>query len=236
MKYKIILFFFLSSCVNNAYSNKNSYTFSSKGFAYVNEQSFDKLQNDKFLVFHNKLKLNTKVIISNPVNKKSIEAIVKKKIKYDNFYKVLISESIVEELSLDPVFPYIELAEIKVNKSFIAKKAVTESIEKKIANSAPVDKININNLSKFKKVKKTKLKTYSILVADFYNLSSAELLKERLSLILAKSNYQLIYINKKNNKSYELLMGPYNTINKLKNDYIILSDSNFEELDIKIND
>ena len=123
-----------------------------------------------------------------------------------------------------------------MNKSFIAKKAVTESIEKKIANSAPVDKININNLSKFKKVKKIKLKTYSILVADFYNLSSAELLKERLSLILAKSNYQLIYINKKNNKSYELLMGPYNTINKLKNDYIILSDSNFEELDIKIND
>ena len=31
-------------------------------------------------------------------------------------------------------------------------------------------------------------------------------------------------------------MGPYNTINKLKNDYIVLSDSNFEDLDIKINE
>ena len=31
-------------------------------------------------------------------------------------------------------------------------------------------------------------------------------------------------------------MGPYNTINKLKNDYIVLNDSNFEDLDIKIND
>ena len=31
-------------------------------------------------------------------------------------------------------------------------------------------------------------------------------------------------------------MGPYNTINKLKNDYNILSQSKFEDLDIKIND
>ena len=31
-------------------------------------------------------------------------------------------------------------------------------------------------------------------------------------------------------------MGPYNTINKLKNDYIALVDSNFEDLDIKLND
>jgi len=53
---------------------------------------------------------------------------------------------------------------------------------------------------------------------------------------LESSNYQLIYVNKKNEKSYELLMGPYNTINKLKNDYIVLDDSKFEDLDIKINE
>ena len=47
---------------------------------------------------------------------------------------------------------------------------------------------------------------------------------------------ELIYINKKNAKSYELLMGPYNSINKLKNDYIVLNDSHFEDLDIIIND
>jgi hypothetical protein len=31
-------------------------------------------------------------------------------------------------------------------------------------------------------------------------------------------------------------MGPYNTINKLKNDYNLLTQSKFEDLDIKIND
>ena len=110
------------------------------------------------------------------------------------------------------------------------------NIEKKIANKAPVTKINIDNLSKQEIIKKTKSKSYSILVADFSSLESAELLKTRLIKILVNSNYQLIYINKNNNKSFELLMGPYNTINKLKNDYIVLNDSNFEDLDIKINE
>jgi hypothetical protein len=31
-------------------------------------------------------------------------------------------------------------------------------------------------------------------------------------------------------------MGPYNTIKSLKNDYIALNESGFEDLDIKINE
>jgi len=235
MKYKIIFFLLLASCVNNTYLNKNNFIYSAKGFAKIEAQSSSNLDNN-FLVFHNKLKLGTKVLITNPVNKKSLEIFVKKKIKYDNFYKVLISESVAKELMLDLNFPYIEINEIKINKSFIAKKAITESIEKKIENKAPVAKININNIAKPKKIKKIKLKNYSILVAEFYSLESAEILKKKLAFILRSSNYRLIHISKKNDKSYELSLGPYNTINKLKNDYISLSDSNFEDLDIIIND
>ena len=128
------------------------------------------------------------------------------------------------------------MIEVKTNKSFIAKKAITENIEKKIANKAPVEKININNIAKIKKNKKSKPKNYSILVAEFYNKESAKFLKEKLSSNLLNSNYHLIYIKKNNEKSYELLMGPYNTINKLKNDYIALNDSNFEDLDIITHD
>ena len=91
-------------------------------------------------------------------------------------------------------------------------------------------------MSKIINPTKIKPKNYSILVADFYSFKSAEILKKKLETVLGYSNYQLIYINKKNNKSYELLMGPYNTIKKLKNDYIVLNDSKFEDLDIKINE
>ena len=235
MQYKIILLFFLTSCINNTYVGKNNFLYSSKGFAKIENKSFFNLDNNSF-VFHNKLKAGTKIRLINPVNGKSLEKIVKKKFKYNNFYKVLISEDIANELKLDLGFPYVEINEIKTNKTFVAKKAITENIEKKIANKAPIAKINIDNLTKPKKNLKIKSKNYSILVAEFYSLGSAEILKKRLSSIFTTSNYQLIYVKKRNKNSYELLMGPYNTINKLKNDYIVLNDSNFEDLDIITND
>ena len=234
MKYRIILLCFLTSCVNNLHLNQPSFTYSAKGFAKIENPSPD-LKNNSF-ISHNELKLGTKIRLINPTNGKLLEKVVKKKIKYNNFYKVLISKDIAELLELDFDFPYIEVNEIKINKSFIAKKTITESVEKKIANKAPVTKISINNLNKLKNHKKIKLKNYSILVAEFYSLESAKMLKNNLSSILVNTNYKLIYISKKNNKSYQLMMGPYNTINKLKNDYITLSDSNFEDLDIIIND
>ena len=153
MKYKIIFFLLLSSCISNTYTN--NFTYTAKGFAHI-----ENLDNDKFFVSHNKLKLGTKIKISNPINKKFTEVIVKKKTKYDYFYKVSISKNIAKILALDLNFPYIEISEIKLNKSFIAKKAITENIEKKIANKAPVAIINIDNLSKHtntQKIKKKKL-------------------------------------------------------------------------------
>jgi hypothetical protein len=235
MKYKIILLFLLASCAANTYGGKNSFSYSSKGFAKIDNTFFSNINNNIF-VFHNSLKAGTKINLVNPETGKSMEKFVKRKLAYDNFYKVLISKSIAKELSLDLIFPYVEINEVKMNKTFVAKKAITETIEKNIANKAPVIKININNLNNKKKIKKIKSKKYSILVAEFYRYESAEILKKKLSSILATSNYHLIYIKKRNDKSYELLIGPYNTINKLKNDYITLSDSNFEDLDIIYND
>ena len=236
MKYKLLLFFFLASCANYSTSIDRKSGYSSSGFAYIEENIFSNLQNDTYFVSHNKLKVGTKMKIINPKNKKFLEISIKQKIKYDDFYKALISKSIAEELNLSMEFPFIEVNEIKSNKSFVAKKAITDLEEKTIANKAPVEKININNISKVKKKYKKISETYSILVAELYSADSAEFLKERLMTILKDSNYQLIYISKKSEKKYELLMGPYNTINKLKNDYIVLNDSNFEDLNIIINE
>ncbi len=235
MKYKLILLFFLASCSSYSTSNSNKSGYFASGFAYIENKIPSNYVNDKFFISHNKLNVGTKLKITNPENKKSLEAVIKRKVNYDDFYKVLISRKIVEELELSFEFPFVEVNEIKTNKSFIAKKAITDNAEKKIANNAPIDQIDINNISQ-KKKNIQKVKSYSILVADFYSLESAKILKNKLALILANSNYHLIYINKKNESSYELLLGPYNTINKLKNDYIVLSDSSFEDLDIKINE
>ena len=236
MKYRLIILLFLVSCANFSTHSDRKSGYSSTGFVYIENSTPANLEKDLFFISHNKLRVGTKIKIINPENKKSLEVTVKKKIKYDGFYKALISKSIAEELKLSLEFPFVEINEIKSNKSFVAKKATTDIEEKKIANKAPVEEININNISKVKKNLKKKPKNYSILVAEFYNLSSAKFLKAKLALILKDSNYQLININKVSEKKYELLMGPYNTINKLKNDYIVLNDSNFEDLDIKINE
>ena len=236
MKYKLIILFFLASCSNYSASLERKSGYFATGFAYIDQTIYPDLVNDIFFVSHNKLRPGTKINITNPENKKSLVVTIKKKIKYDNFYKALISESIAEELNLSLEFPFVEVNEIKSNKSFVAKRAITNIEEAQIANKAPVEEININNISKEKESFKKKSKFYSILVAEFYNLNSAKFLKEKLVTILKDSNYQLIYINRQSENKYELLMGPYNTINKLKNDYITLTDSNFEDLDIKINE
>ena len=236
MPYKLVFLFLLVSCTNYSSNFEKKSGYSASGFAYIEKNIPSQLENEKFFISQNKLRTGTKVKIINPLNKKSLELQIKKKIEYDNFYKVLISKSIVKELELSLEFPFVEITEIIPMKSFIAKKAITQDEEKKIANRAPIDLININNISKKKKLEIKKEKSYSIRVTDFYSLNSAEFLKERLLTILKDSNYKLIYIKKINEKKYELLMGPYNTINKLRNDYIVLTDSNFEDLDIIIND
>ena len=236
MKYNLIIFFFLVSCTNYSSNLQKKSGYSASGFAYVEKTILLNSKKEKIFISHNKLRIGTKIRVINPDNKKSLEITIEETVKYDNFYKILISKNIAEQLELSFEFPFVEIYEIKSNKSFIAKKAVTQSAEKRIANKAPIDQININNISQKKNLNKKKLKSYSILVANFYSLNSANFLKEKLKTILKDSNYQLMYINKINEKNYALLMGPYNTIIKLKNDYIMLSDSNFEDLDIIIND
>ena len=108
MKYNIILLLFFTSCINSSYINKNNFTYSSKGFAYIENHSFNNVDSN-FFAAHNNLNLGTKIRISNPDNKESIEVTIKKKIKYDNFYKVLISGDIAEKLKLNLSFPYIEV-------------------------------------------------------------------------------------------------------------------------------
>ena len=86
MKYKIILFLLLTSCINNTYSSRNNFTYSAKGFAKIENQSFPNL-DDKLFVSHNKLSLGTKIILTNPTYGKSLEMIIRKKVKYNNYFQ-----------------------------------------------------------------------------------------------------------------------------------------------------
>src|SRR6056300_624094 len=133
MKYKIIfLLLFLFSCTTQTSTSKRSASYTAKGFAYIltNNLSPKSLDKETYFISHNKFKIGTKIRIINPDNKKLLEFIVKKRIKYDDFYKILISESIMQELNLDQDFPFIDVNEIRSNNSDIDEKYLSDKAER----------------------------------------------------------------------------------------------------------
>ena len=179
MKFNLlIIFLFTISCsvqINNS-SKKSSYT--SSGFAYVyNENDFlnkvisKKFDNNELLLGHNRLRVGTIVKISNPDNKKSITLKIKKKVKYPDFYTILITESLFQKLELNAESPFVEIQEIKKNKSFVAGKATTFNEERKVSNKAPVMNVKIDNISKNKKSKKIKNIHSQFLLQNFIQLN-----------------------------------------------------------------
>ena len=241
MKYKIIIVFLVFySCTINNTKIDNRIPYNSKGFAYIyNDEDFKnniikgKLDNSLMQVSHSNLNNNTLIKIINPKNNESLTIRNFKRIKYPDFYKILITKKVAEKLGIQSDFPLIEILEIKKNKSFIAKKAKIYSEEKKISSNAPVTSVQISNISKNKKNKSINKKNeFVILIGSFYREETAKFLKQRIIKEIPNYDVKKLRIRKQSNKQTNLISGPYSTINFMKNDYILLKKFGFEELDI----
>ena len=93
--------------------------------------------------------------------------------------------------------------------------------------------VKIDNISKAKKVKKTNVKPkFYLTIAEFYSKDSALDLKERISKELTNFDSKKLFIKVKKSNKTSLIAGPYKSINLMKNDYTLLTDFGFEELDI----
>ena len=244
-KFKIfIILIFITSCAQNIQRTNTKSFFNAKGFAYIyNEDDFKKrliklkLDNDLLEISHNKLRSGALIKIINPKTSDEIILKNKKKSNYPDFYKLLITSKVANKLNLNFDVPFIEIIELKKNKSFVAKKTKIFNEEKKIHSNAPVDVVKIDNISKNKSVKNkaVKEKMY-IIVGEFYQKSTAEFLKERITQQLTNFNSKKLLIKTNKMKKTSLLSGPYNSINLIKNDYILLKNFGFEELDISLNE
>ena len=244
MKYKIIiLIFFLTSCAQNYSKTNLNQPFISKGFAYIyNDEDFidkiikKKLDNNSLQIAHNKLRPGTLIKIINVKTNESIIVKNTKRFQYPDFYKILITKAVADELNLKADLPLVEVIELKKNKSFIAKEAKIFKEEEKIHNNAPVETVKIDNISKNNNKDKTVKEKFYIIIAEFYSKNSAYLLKERINKELTSFDDKKLFINTKKSNKISLLSGPYNSINLMKNDYILLKKFGFEELDISINE
>ncbi|MDB4339726.1 hypothetical protein OAA01_00285 [Pelagibacteraceae bacterium] len=245
MKFNIlILFLILNSCSSNYTKLDNRKPYNSTGLAYIfNIDDYEKkkipkkFDNQQLQISHKDLNVGTLIKLINPNSKETIVLKNSKKIQYPDFYKILITKSVALKLNLDNELPLIEVLEIKKNKSFIAKKAKIYQEEKKISSKAPVTSVKIANISKKKPIIKEPIaKNIYVLVASFYTYEAANLLNKRIIDEIPSYDNSKITIKKKNSKKFEVLSGPYKSVNLLKNDYIKLKILGFEELEIFIND
>jgi hypothetical protein len=241
----LISLFFLTGC--NQYNSKDKTIefisdekYKNSGFALIynddlkkNKQISKKIDNRSLLIFHKTLKKDSFVRITNPINQKKIIAkVVSNNVKFSEFYNSVITLRIAEELSLDFEEPFIELILISQNSTFIAKKAKTFQEEKNVAEKAPVDGIEIDNLStaviKNEQVKKD-IFIYSIKIADFYYRDSAKNMIERIENETSLKNSK---IKKISNTKYRVLIGPFSDIKKLEESFNEIKSLSFENIEI----
>ena len=213
--------------------------FSSKGFALIYEKSLyidkivnKKIKNDEIELMHDSLIKNTPIKITNPENSKFVVTKVFKKSKYPNIFNVVISKEIASILELDPDNPYVEINEIKKNRTFVAKESNTFDEEKNVAEKAPIDEVKMDVLSKDTpeiESKTKKNKKYTLIISDFYYLDSANNLKDEL---IKKTKFNNIKVKKISKNKYRLFAGPFKNFNALKTTYISLNNLGFEGLNI----
>jgi hypothetical protein len=249
MNYKflsIIFFIFLLGCEQNNL-NKNVVNqeiiqkYKNSGFALVydpilkkEKKISKKIDNRSLLIFHKNLKKNSFVKITNPVNQKTVIAeVISNNVNFSDFYNSVITLRIAEELSLNLNEPYINLVLISQNSTFVAKKAKTFNEEKKVAEKAPVDGIQIDILGEINQQKKEAIKeemfSYSIKIADFYYEDSAKNMSKR---ILKETNIRNPFIKTISNTKYRVLLGPFNDIKKLEDSFNEIKSLDFENIEI----
>ena len=244
MNYKIIYFlviaFFLYSCETTSSKKNIKIKFENKykniGFALVyNEKLNDikKIDQRSLNIYHKTLRKRSLVKITNPKNGKSLLAEVKSNnVKFSNFYNSVLSSRIAETLELDFNEPYIEIIAITKNSTFVAKKSKTFDEERSVAEKAPIDGIQINDLN-LKKTKKKENKksffSYSIKVADFYYRETANLMVQRIKEETKLKNLSIIKLSATN---FRVLIGPFNDIKSLKDSFEKMNSLNFENLEI----
>ena len=206
------------------------------GFALIyndNLENIKKFENRSLSIYHKSLKKKAMVKITNPLNGNSLIAQVKSnKVKFSNFYNSILSPRIAEELELNNKEPYVEINLISNNSSFVAKKTKTFEEESKVAEKAPIDGIQINDLNKKKINKKPKKNitfSYSIKVADFYYRDTAKLMLNRIKKQFDIKNLNIIELSK---TKYRLLIGPFNDIKSLQINFDKMDSFNFENLEV----
>ena len=214
--------------------------YSNKGFALIySEDAVNSLQykldNTSINILSPNLPNGTPVRITNIINGKSLITVVQNKTVLPIFYNSVITNRIVNELSINPNEPYIFIETINSNNLYVANDVKTFDEEKEVANKAPVDDIMIQNISLETETKESNTKNfvtdfnYIIKFGDFYFEDSAIMLKNRL---FEEYNIKNILIKKLSQNNFRVYKGPYKDFEKLKKGFHNIKNIDFDSIEI----
>ena len=214
--------------------------YSNKGFALIySEDTVNsleyKLDNTSINILSPNLPNGTPVRITNIINGKSLITVVQNKTVLPIFYNSVITNRIVNELSINPNEPYIFIETINSNNLYVANDVKTFDEEKEVANKAPVDDIMIQNISLETETKESNTKNfvtdfnYIIKFGDFYFEDSAIMLKNRL---FEEYNIKNILIKKLSQNNFRVYKGPYKDFEKLKKGFHNIENLDFDSIEI----
>ena len=232
-----------TTLTKNKISNTLDDPFINKGFSLIYNNKFyhnkiisKKIDERSLVIFQKNLKKNTIVKITNILNNKSVIATVGSNAVYPLFNNAVLSLRIAEKIGLNENEPYVEILEVLEDAVFVAKRAKTFEEEKKVANKAPVNSINISDLNIKETNSKNELSekfSYEIKIADFYFNDTATLLVNR---IIKETKIKDVKIKKINEKKYRVYAGPFSNISSLQKSFNDISILEFENIEIIKND
>jgi GTPase SAR1 family protein len=189
MRNKVIVIFFIliTSCQTfSSYENNNTYE--KIGFA-----EFTK--NDD--VIHRNITPNSKVKITNFLNKKSLVLEVNKNSNFKKEREIIIPNKYVDLLELNYNLPVVKIETLRTNKTFKADTAKIFEEEKKISQNVEIKNVVIVDLSKNNSSKNNNLNKLIIYYGDFSLKNSALDIVSLLKKEIKNLNPTVIQVNKK---------------------------------------
>jgi hypothetical protein len=189
MRNKVIFLFFIliASCQTfSSYENNNTYE--KIGFAEF-------AKNDD--VIHRNITPNSKVKITNLLNKKSLVVEVNNNSNFKKEREIIIPNKYMDLLELNYNLPIVKIETLRINKTFKADTAKIFDEEKKITQNVEIKKVDIIDLSKNNSSKNNNLNKLIIYYGDFTFKNSALDMVSLLKKEIKNLNPTVIQVNKK---------------------------------------
>jgi hypothetical protein len=184
----IVLFFILLTSCQTFSNYENNNTYEKIGFA-----EFTK--NDD--VIHRNIAPNSKVKITNLLNKKSLVVEINKNSNFKKEREIIIPNKYMDLLDLNYNLPIVKIESLRTNKTFKADTAKIFDEEKKISQNVEIKNVDIIDLSKNNSSKNNNLNKLIIYYGDFTFKNSALDMVSLLKKEIKNLNPTVIQVNKK---------------------------------------